>query len=86
LCEVTLPEELFDLDCPGHYFRRLKAVAVSIPCVVGPYASVNCTLTLTGSSVRTSAALADGGYARDGDDPLRFSDHFGSVQSVVTSP
>jgi hypothetical protein len=29
--------------------------------------------------------LADGEYARDGDDAERFSDHFGSTQSIVTS-
>ncbi|MFH0728223.1 MAG: hypothetical protein V2B19_18025 [Pseudomonadota bacterium] len=45
-CEVRLPEALFDLDCPGHNFRRIKSVAVTIPCVVGPYANVNCSLTL----------------------------------------
>jgi hypothetical protein len=28
-CTVTLPEELFDLDCSGHHFRRLRSVAVS---------------------------------------------------------
>jgi hypothetical protein len=84
-CTVSLPEELFDMDCPGHYFRRIKSVAVTIPCVVGPYASVNCTLTLTKSSVRKSSQLADGAYARDGDDAERFSDHYGSTQSIVTS-
>lgn len=84
-CSITLPEELFDLDCPGHYFRRLKAVALSIPCVVGPYASVNATLTLTHSSVRISSSLGDNGYARDGDDTTRFSDNYGGVQSMVTS-
>jgi hypothetical protein len=84
-CELTVPEELFDLDCPGHYFRRLRSVGLSIPCVVGPYASVNATLTLAGSSVRTSPALREGAYPRDGDDTERFSDHFGGVQSVVTS-
>ena len=26
-CTVALPEELFDLDGPGHYFRRIKSVA-----------------------------------------------------------
>ena len=52
-CEINIPEALFDLDCPGHYFRRIKTVALSIPCVTGPYASVNCSLTLTGSLVRT---------------------------------
>ena len=39
---------------PGHYFRRLRSVAVSIPCVAGPYAAVNCTLTLLSSTIRTS--------------------------------
>jgi hypothetical protein len=86
-CEFDLPEELFDLDCPGHYFRRLKSVALSIPCVVGPYASLNATLTLQRSSVRTSPALREGEYAPDhfGDDTERFSGHFGTVASVVTS-
>jgi hypothetical protein len=83
-CTVRIPEELYDLDCPGHYFRRLRSVAVSLPCVVGPYTSVNCTLRLLKSSVRRSALLADG-YARDGEADERFSDHFGSVQAVVTS-
>ena len=49
-CTVALPEELFDMDGPGHYFRRIKTVALSIPCVAGPYTSVNCTLTLTKSA------------------------------------
>ncbi|MFC7548744.1 hypothetical protein [Plantactinospora sp. GCM10030261] len=85
-CEFTVSEDLFDLiGCPGHYFRRLRSVALSIPCVVGPYTGVNATLTLQGSSVRVSPALRDGGYARDGDGDDRFSDHFGGVQSVVTS-
>ncbi len=84
-CTVELPEDLFDLDCPGHYFRRIRSVAVTIPCVVGPYASVNCTLTLLKSSIRKSPQLLDGVYARDGDDTERFSDHFGSMQGIVTS-
>ncbi len=83
-CEVALPEWLFDLDCPGHYMRRIRTVAFSVPCVVGPYASVNCTATLLGSEVRYSS-LAAGEYARDGADSARFVDHFGAVQSVVTS-
>lgn len=86
-CTISLPEELFDLDCPGHYFRRIKSVGVSVPCVVGPYASVNVTLTLTRSSVRRSPALNDNEdpYARDGDDTERFTDYFGRIQSIVTS-
>jgi hypothetical protein len=83
-CTVHLPEALFDLDTPGQYFRRIKSVAVSIPCVVGPYASVNCTLTLLKSSTRTAATVGDGYARQDADDP-RFHDYFGSLQSIVTS-
>lgn len=84
-CEVTLPEWLFDLDCPGHYMRRTKSVSVSIPSVTGPYTSVNCTLSLFKSSLRRSALLADGEYARQGSEDERFMDYFGTIQSVVTS-
>lgn len=84
-CTVSLSEELFDMDGPGHYFRRIKSVAVSIPCVTGPYTGVNCTLTLLNSSIRTSSQLSDGGYPRSGPDDPRFSDYYGSIQAIVTS-
>ena len=84
-CAVSLPEELFDMDGPGHFFRRLKSVAVSIPCVTGPYSSINCTLTLLKSSIRIKALLKDGSYERADAEDDRFSDHFGSLQSIVTS-
>ena len=54
-CQITLDESLFDRDHPGHYFRRLRSVAVTIPCVVGPYTPVNATLTLNQAMVRTVA-------------------------------
>ena len=79
-----MPEEFFDMDCPGHYFRRIKSVAVSIPCVTGPYTSINCTLTLLKSSIRKDPLLRDGEYAREGPEDDRFSDHFGGGQSIVT--
>jgi hypothetical protein len=82
-CTVSVPEELFDLDCPGHYFRRLRAVAISIPCVSGPYTSVNCRLTLLGSSIRKSP-LPGQAYSRQLEDP-RFSDRFGTLEAIVTS-
>jgi hypothetical protein len=84
-CTVAVPEELFDMDGPGHYFRRIKTVAVSIPCVTGPYSTVNCTLTLLKSSIRRSALLRDGVYERENADDDRFSDNFSSLQSIVTS-
>ena len=83
-CTFTLPEELFDLDGPGHYFRRISSLAVTVPCVVGPYTSINCTLSLQKSSIRTSTDLADG-YARKGSDDNRFNDYYGTLQSIVTS-
>jgi|CXWL01.1.fsa_nt_gi hypothetical protein len=83
-CTVALPEELFDMDGPGHYFRRIKNVSISIPCVAGPYTSVNCTLLLTKSAIRKEMGVGDG-YARQGSEDSRFSDHFGSSQAIVTS-
>jgi hypothetical protein len=83
-CTVSLPEALFDMDGPGHYFRRIKSLAVSIPCVTGPYASINCTLTLLKSSIRKTQVLDDG-YAREDAEDNRFDDYFGSLQSIVTS-
>ena len=84
-CTVRLSEALFDMDAPGHYFRRIKTVAVSIPCVTGPYASVNCKLTLLKSSIRKTQILRDGVYAREDAEDERFNDYFGSLQSIVTS-
>ena len=84
-CTVFLPEELFDMDAPGHYLRRIKSVAVTIPCVVGSYTSVNCTLTLHRSSIRKNALLKDSNYPREGTEDDRFIDSFGNLQSIVTS-
>ena len=72
------------MDCPGHYFRRAKSIAVTIPCVAGPYTSVNCTLTLQKSTVRTSSDVGSG-YARSGAKDIRFNDYYGALQSIVTS-
>lgn len=85
-CFVDLPEELFDVDYPGHYFRRIKSVSLSIPCVAGPYTSVACTLTLVGNHLRKDPTLLGGAYARDLtiEDP-RFRDELTGVQSIATS-
>jgi peptidoglycan hydrolase-like protein with peptidoglycan-binding domain len=84
-CDVTLPEWLFDLDYPGHIRRRIKSVSLTVPCVVGPYTGVNCTLSLTNNGVRVSEGLA-GGYG----DPLTTPDHrfvrdAVPIQSIATS-
>lgn len=82
----TIPESLYDRDYPGHYMRRIKSVAVSVPSVVGPYTPVPCTLSLQRSSIRVKPLLDGGTYRRrsDGDDD-RFVDVFGPVESIVTS-
>ncbi|KAF5702503.1 toxin subunit, partial [Fusarium mundagurra] len=54
----SLPEMLFDLDFPGHYMRRLRSVGVSIPCIVGPHATLAATLSITQNSYRVSAAAS----------------------------
>ncbi len=87
-CHFTVPEVFFDLDYPGHYMRRIKTVGVSIPCVVGPYTNVNCTLTLTKNTVRIKSdpAGSEGNYTRDvNNSDARFLDNVGAIQSIVTS-
>lgn len=83
-CTLRIPEELFDLDAPGHYRRRLRSVSLSLPCVAGPYTAINCTLTLLKDSIRVTPSLGDG-YARDGAEDARFRDGFGSSRAIVAS-
>lgn len=85
-CDFELPEWLFDLDTPGHYLRRIKSVSISIPCVVGPYANINCKLTLLKSEIRHDKILKNGNrYLREPDDDDRFIDYFGASEAIVTS-
>ena len=84
-CEVDLPEELFDADYPGHYFRRIKTVGLTLPCVVGPYTSINCTLTLLSSHVRINANPGTKYSEQDAPNDARFSHNYGAIQSVATS-
>ena len=88
-CTVTLPELFFDIDYPGHYMRRIKSVALTIPCVAGPYTSINCTLTLQSSKIRINSNLQ--GSQQDpyvesssGSDP-RFVYNFGATGAIATS-
>ena len=83
-CEVRLPEHAFDLDFPGHYMRRLRSVAITIPCVVGPYTGVNCTLTLLRHEIRTSPRVSEG-YPRKDDSDDRFASDSVPTQSIATS-
>lgn len=84
-CTVTLPEWLFDMDYPGHYMRRIKNVSISLPCIVGPYTSVNCTLSLLRNETRMDATLSGGAYAKVDEDDIRFKTMFGAISSIATS-
>jgi peptidoglycan hydrolase-like protein with peptidoglycan-binding domain len=81
-CEIDIPEVLFDLDYPGHFLRRIKSVGITIPCVTGPYTTVNCTLTLLNNRVRLST---DDPSPYTGLEDNRFISDAGGVQSIATS-
>jgi peptidoglycan hydrolase-like protein with peptidoglycan-binding domain len=81
-CTVSLPEWLFDMDYPGHYMRRIKNVSVSIPCIVGPYTGVNCTLSLLRNEARVSPV---GDYPKVDETDDRFRTMYGSISSIATS-
>jgi hypothetical protein len=84
-CQVDVTEALLDGDFPGHYFRRLKAVRLSVVAPIAAHGNVNCTLTLLENRIRTDAN-ASGTYAQaeEGDD-ARFLVNFAPVQAVATS-
>jgi len=84
LCNVSLPEWLFDMDYPGHYMRRIKNVSISIQCIVGPYMSVNCTLSLLRNETRMDATNG-AAYAKVDESDPRFKTMFGAISSIATS-
>jgi peptidoglycan hydrolase-like protein with peptidoglycan-binding domain len=81
--EFNLSEELFDIDYPGQYMRRIKSVSLTIPCVVGPYSGINCTLTLVSSKTRIWREPASPYAEREEDD--RFVAGFPAEQSIAIS-
>jgi len=87
-CFVDIPEEVYNMDYPSHYFRRIKAVSISIPCIAGPNTTIACTLTMLSNSLRKDATLIGtnpGLYDRQSPDDIRFRDEITSIQSIATS-
>ncbi|HEX2062357.1 MAG TPA: neuraminidase-like domain-containing protein [Thermoanaerobaculia bacterium] len=89
VCIVDLPEELFDLDYPGHYFREIKSVSITIPCVAGPHTTIACSLRLLKNRVRINTLLGaqyehnnDEGVLTDDD---RFRESHVRVKAIATS-
>jgi hypothetical protein len=80
-CEFSIPEVLFDMDYPGHYMRRIKSVALTVPCVVGPYMTLNCTLRLIEHRFRTKSIVSPA-YAETTD---ATDERFSTVNVPITS-
>jgi hypothetical protein len=84
-CQIEISEALLDGDFPGHYFRRLKTVSLTVSGVTRPHRNVNCTLTLLQNRIRTDGN-ASGSYAAQGDgEDSRFMVNPAPVQAVATS-
>ncbi|KAL8800254.1 MAG: hypothetical protein Q9182_005310 [Xanthomendoza sp. 2 TL-2023] len=58
-CEFAIPEVLYDMDFPGQYLRKIRSVSLTIPCIVGPYTSLNCTLRLLAHKFRTESKASN---------------------------
>lgn len=43
---------LYDIDFPGHQLREIRTVSLTIPCIVGPYTSLDGTLRLLAQKYR----------------------------------
>jgi Tc toxin complex TcA C-terminal TcB-binding domain len=82
-CEFALPEVLFDMGYPGNYMRRIKSVALTFACVVGPQTSLNCVLRLQEHEFRTSAiATSKNHYPKHTDET---DERFSTVNVPITS-
>lgn len=88
-CQIDLPEVLFDMDFPGHYFRRLKTVSLTIPCVVGPYVGINATLRLLSHRYRWNPISTGSGqdYLEKMEGKLddRFKTDFVPIDAIAAS-
>ena len=70
------------MDYPGHYLRQIEALSITMPCVTGPYTSVNCKLTLVSSKIHVDpVATSPQDYVQDS----HFITNFAATQSIVTS-
>jgi ribosomal protein L7/L12/peptidoglycan hydrolase-like protein with peptidoglycan-binding domain len=83
-CDFEIPEVLYDMDHPGHYFRRVKSVSISLPCIAGPHTSVSAKLSLVKNKYRKNTNIHDN-YPEDLDNDNRFMYNIGSIQSIAAS-
>ena len=84
VCDFDIPEVLYDMDHPSHYFRRIKSVSISLPCIAGPYTSVSAKLSLVNNKYRKNIEGLDDYPEILGND-LRFVYNIGAIQSIAVS-
>ena len=87
-CDFEIPEALYDMDFAGQYFRRIKSVSISIPCIAGPYTSVSAKLSLVNNRYRknTNPDNSNGdGYTEMPGNDERFIYNVGAIQSIAAS-
>ncbi|KIO75805.1 hypothetical protein TH53_18480 [Pedobacter lusitanus] len=89
VCDFDIPEALYDMDYAGQYFRRIKSVSISLPCIAGPHTAVSAKLSLVKNKYRKNMNhenAAGTGYTEDpaGNDE-RFIFNVGSIQSIAAS-
>lgn len=88
---IQIPELVFAMDHPSHYFRRIKTVAVSLVCNSGPYTTVAVQLSLVSNKYRKNTAERQGmttdkeKYAEQLGSDTRFAYNVGSIASIATS-
>lgn len=82
-CTFELHDLLFDMDFPGHFRRTIKSVSITIPCVVGPYISVNAILTLISSRMRTDTKTL--GKPEDFYSEKHYKSNYSASQPIATS-
>jgi hypothetical protein len=57
-CLFSLPEKLFDYDHPGFYARKIESISVSIPALVGPFQTLNATLSQLSNQTALKPSVA----------------------------
>lgn len=80
-CSFDISEMMYDLDHPGHYYRRIKSVSITLPCVAGPFTNISARLTLVKSKLRKSATTTN----YQGQLESEFSVDTHGLQSIATS-
>lgn len=85
ICDFEIPEVLYDMDHPGQYFRRIKSVSVSLPCIAGPYTSVSAKLSMVNNRYRKNAADPSNCAEKIDTGDSRFVYNVGAIQSIATS-